>query len=85
MTDQILFNRLVYVDSLKAAGIAEGEARAYADAFEASLRLSATARADLRDLKTDIGNLHAGVRVMDVKIRALLAITVLSLIKLFWQ
>jgi hypothetical protein len=38
MADQILFDRLIYVDRLKRAGISEDQARAHADAMDEALR-----------------------------------------------
>jgi hypothetical protein len=88
MTDQILFDKLVYIDRLKAAGIAEGQARAHADAMDEALREAVATKADIRDFraefKTDIGDLRASIKVMDGKIYAVLAVVVLSAIKLFW-
>jgi hypothetical protein len=95
MTDQILFDKLVYMDRLKAAGIAEEQARAHADAMNEALREAVATKADARDikaelttvkaeLKTEIGDLRASIKVMDGKIYAVLAVVVLSAIKLFW-
>ena len=41
MNEQILFDRLRYVDKLKSTGIPEPQARAYADAMHEALRDSA--------------------------------------------
>ena len=53
MTDQILFDKLVYMDRLKAAGIAEEQARAHADAMDEALREAVATKADIRELKSD--------------------------------
>lgn len=58
------------------------------DATHEALRDSVATKADIRDLKaelkTDIGDLRASIKVMDGKIYAVLAVVVLSAIKLFW-
>lgn len=58
---QILFDRLVYTDRLRRAGISEDHARAHADALDDALRDSVATkldiygvRADLRLLKRDL-------------------------------
>jgi hypothetical protein len=40
MTDQILFDKLVYIDRLKRAGITDDQARAHAEAMDEALRES---------------------------------------------
>jgi hypothetical protein len=54
MTDQILFDRLVYVDRLKRAGISEDQARAHAEAFDGALREAVATKADLVLVNTEI-------------------------------
>lgn len=38
MADQILFDKLIYIDRLKRAGIPEDQARAHAEAMDEALR-----------------------------------------------
>ena len=38
MADQLLFDKLAYIDRLKRAGIDEGQARAHAEAMDEALR-----------------------------------------------
>jgi hypothetical protein len=54
MSDQILFDRLIYIDKLKDAGIPAEQARAHADALDAALRDSVATRVDIGDLKTEL-------------------------------
>lgn len=83
MTDQqILFDRLRYMDRLKSAGIPEQQARAHADAMDDALRESVATKSDFvpiraeiaaarTDLRTEIARLEAKVdiAVRDVTIR----------------
>jgi hypothetical protein len=54
MSDQILFDKLIYLDRLKQAGIPEDQARAHADAMHEALRESVATKADLVALRTDL-------------------------------
>jgi hypothetical protein len=54
MADQVLFDKLIYMDRLKAAGIAEDQARAHAEAMHEALRESVATKADLLALRTDL-------------------------------
>ena len=54
MADQILFDKLVYMDRLKAAGIAEDQARAHAEAMHEALRETVATKADILALKADL-------------------------------
>jgi hypothetical protein len=45
---QITFDKLVYIDRLKSAGIDEPQARAHAEALDQALRESVATRQDLR-------------------------------------
>jgi hypothetical protein len=92
-TDQITFDKLVYVDRLKAAGIDEGQARAHADALDHALRDSVATSQDLRDvaheLRQEITRLDhkIEVAVRDLTIRmggiAILLFGALASIKFF--
>ena len=56
------FDKLVYIDRLKAAGFAEPQARAMADALEQALREEVATKSDLAglraELKSDLGLLR---------------------------
>jgi hypothetical protein len=62
MSDQILFDKLIYLDRLKAAGIPEEQARAHAEAMHEALRESVATSADLAELRTDMRQELAAVR-----------------------
>ena len=47
MADQLLFDKLAYIDRLKRAGIDEGQARAHAEAVEEALRESVATKHDV--------------------------------------
>ena len=49
----ITFDRLTYLETLKASGIPEAQARAHAVALDAALRDSVATRADLENLRRD--------------------------------
>jgi hypothetical protein len=49
MAEQILFDRLAYLDRLKRAGIPEDHARAHAEAIDEALRESVATKRDLRE------------------------------------
>ncbi len=54
MSTQILFDKLAYVDRLKAAGIDDSQARAHAEGLEQALRDEVATKADVHDLKRDL-------------------------------
>ena len=54
MADQILFDRLAYIDKLKSAGIDEAQARAHGEALDAALRDSVATHADITAVRTDL-------------------------------
>ncbi len=54
MADQILFDRLAYMDRLKRAGIPDDQARAHAEAMDEALRESVATKRDLELLKYDL-------------------------------
>ena len=70
MADQILFDKLTYMDRLKAAGIAEDQARAHAEAMHEALRESVATKADLLALEQ---RLTIRMGVIGVAIVAILA------------
>jgi hypothetical protein len=54
MTNHILFDRLIYIDRLKRAGVNEEQARAHADAMDEALRESVATKSDIELLKRDL-------------------------------
>ena len=53
---EITFDKLVYIDRLKSAGVDEPQARAHADALDHALRDSVATKHDLRDLGEGLRN-----------------------------
>jgi hypothetical protein len=51
MNEQILFDRLRYIDKLKGAGIGEAHARAHAEAIDDALREAVATKADIATLR----------------------------------
>jgi len=51
---EITFDKLVYIDRLKSAGVAEPQARAHAEALDQALRDTVATRNDLRDLRDEM-------------------------------
>ncbi len=72
MTDQILFDRLAYIDRLKRGGIGDDQARAHAEAMDAALRESVATRADIAGLSSAIAALDSKfqttITALDTKI-----------------
>ena len=54
MADQILFDRLAYIDRLKRAEFHEDQARALADAMHEALHESVATKADVTALRSDL-------------------------------
>ena len=58
----LTFDKLAYVDRLKAAGMGEREARALAEGLDQALREEVATRTDLAAVKTDLAADIAAVR-----------------------
>lgn len=58
----LTFDKLAYVDRLKAAGMGEREARALADGLDQALREEVATRTDLAAVRTDLAADIAAVR-----------------------
>ena len=58
----LTFDKLAYVDRLKAAGMGEREARALADGLDQALREEVATKTDLAAVKTDLAADIAAVR-----------------------
>jgi hypothetical protein len=72
MNEQILFDRLRYIDKLKGAGIGEGQARAHADAIDEALREAVATKSDIATLRSDIAVLKSdlALAMRDMTIRS---------------
>jgi hypothetical protein len=68
MNEQILFDRLRYMDRLKTAGIPEAQARAHADAMDEALRESVATKIDLTRVQTALEN-RIDLAVKDLTLR----------------
>ena len=82
MADQILFDKLIYIDRLKRAGVTEEQARAHAEAMDEALREAVATKADIVALKSELK-----LAVQDMTIRtgliAAAIVTILAAIKFF--
>ena len=58
----LTFDKLAYVDRLKAAGMGEREARALAEGLDQALREEVATKSDLASVKTDLAADIAAVR-----------------------
>src|SRR5436309_10847441 len=71
-TTEITFDKLVYIDRLKSAGVEEPQARAHAEALDQALRDTVATKRDLRDLRdemrNEIANLDCKLILLDNKI-----------------
>jgi hypothetical protein len=75
MADQV-FNKVVYIDRIKRAGITEHEARAHAEAIEQALRGIATkADFDLVHIQ-----LERAVRDMTIRTASMMAVLLIVLV-----
>lgn len=82
MNEQILFDRLRYMDKLKSAGIPEAQARAHADAMDEALRESVATKTDITRIENKI---DLAVRDMTIRIgvAAIAIVSALAAIKFF--
>jgi hypothetical protein len=71
MSDQILFDKLAFIDRLKSAGIDDLQARAHAEAMEEALRESVATKRDIGEVKHEIGDVkhEIALAVRDMTIR----------------
>jgi hypothetical protein len=60
-----VFDRLTYLDALKAGGVPEEQARAHASALDAAIRESVATK---DDLAREVAKLEARFALLDVKI-----------------
>ena len=63
------FDKLLYLETLKAAGVADDQARAHAHALDEALRDSVATKSDLREMELRLtiklgGMLAAGIAVV---------------------
>ena len=69
---EITFDKLVYIDRLKSAGVDEPQARAHAEALEQALRDTVATKHDLRnlgdELRIEIARLDNKITLLDHKI-----------------
>jgi ubiquinone biosynthesis protein UbiJ len=63
MADQILFDKLGFIDRLKRGGVDENHARAHAEAMEAALRESVATKSDIARLETKIERLETKIEL----------------------
>ena len=82
MNEQILFDRLRYVDKLKSAGIPDAQARAHADAMHEALRESVATKSDIAALRTDLHALEQRLTIRGGLIAAAV-VAILASIKYF--
>jgi len=82
MADQILFDKLRYIDRLVNAGIEREQARAHAEAMEDALRESVATKSDIAELKHTI---ELAVRDMTIRTGLIAAavVGILATIKFF--
>jgi hypothetical protein len=59
---EITFDKLVYIDRLKAAGINEPQARAHAEALDQALRDTVATKNDVRAVHDEITELRTEMR-----------------------
>jgi hypothetical protein len=61
----LTFDKLAYIDRLKAAGISERDARAHADSLDVALREQVATKADLQEsrvaMKADLADMKSDI------------------------
>ncbi|MBV9290260.1 MAG: hypothetical protein JO288_21000 [Hyphomicrobiales bacterium] len=62
MADQILFDRLRYIDRLTQAGVGQDQARAHADALDEALRDAVATKSDIAEVKNAVQSDIAAVK-----------------------
>ena len=67
------FDKLAYVDRLKAAGFNEPQARAMADGLDQALREEVATKSDVAALKSDIAAVRNEVDLLRVEVKSDLA------------
>jgi hypothetical protein len=67
MENQLLFDKLAYVDRLIKSGIDEGQARALSDALDEALKESVATKNDIASLRNDLYH-KIEVEIRDLKI-----------------
>ena len=89
MPDQLLFDKLRFIDRLTHAGVAEEQARAHAEAMEEALREAVATKSDIAAVRSDIIKLEHKIdlAVRDMTIRTggmmVAVVAVLAAIKYF--
>ena len=69
MAEQLLFDKLTYMDRLTRAGIDEAQARAHAEAMEEALRESVATKADIAALKADMVMLKTEMAMLKTELK----------------
>lgn len=84
MNEQLLFDRLRYMDRLTGAGISEVHARAHADAMDEALRESVATKIDITAVRQDIAavehKIDLAVRDLTIKVGGLLLVMFTALV-----
>jgi hypothetical protein len=86
MSDQILFDKLRYIDRLKSSGVTEEQARAHAEAMDDALREVVATRRDLVDARSGLeAKIELAVRDLTIRLGGLIAagVALLAGIKFF--
>jgi hypothetical protein len=78
MNAHLLFDKLAYVDRLKAAGVDDQQARAHAEGLEQAFREEVATKTDLIELETA---LRADILKLETSLRADMASNAQSLVK----
>jgi hypothetical protein len=66
----LTFDKLAYVDRLKAAGVGEREARALAEGLDQALREEVATKSDIAAVKTDIAAVKAEIAAVRTELKA---------------
>jgi uncharacterized protein Yka (UPF0111/DUF47 family) len=68
-----IFDRLLYVQRLRSAGIDEQQAIAQADALDGAFRESVATKADVAEVKAEIQQIDHRIDVLEANVKAMIA------------
>jgi predicted nucleic acid-binding Zn-ribbon protein len=69
MSAHLLFDKLAYVDRLKASGVDEQQARAHADGLDQAFREEVATKRDIVDLEAKIAELKTDLKADNAELR----------------
>jgi Spy/CpxP family protein refolding chaperone len=81
----ITFDKMAYIDTLKAAGFDEAQARAQATALDAALKDTVATKYDLMDVKSEVGELKVRIDMLQWMVGAVGVGVLMLVLRTFWS